>query len=250
MSLYKQYHIKGGSILKLFVDHREDPKVVKIAEEVAEELDAPFEILHLLQGDFVVANEHAVVVERKRMGDFITSIRSNRMWQQLLELMKTETILDYPVKRRLVVVHGTIMDYLTSLPYRTAGRDSSRIFASLMGAMMEIIYVYDTPIVLTENDDAFKAFLRILAKREAEHKNDKNPEARWYRRRISENLPIIDRKRFTLASIPLIGEKLAGNLLDEFDTIADVVMASLDDLVKVPGIGKKKAAKIHEVFHD
>lgn len=235
--------------MKLFVDYREDPKVVRIAEKVAEELGAHFEILHLLHGDYIVAGEHAVIIERKRVGDFITSIRSNRMWQQLLELMKTETILDYPVKRQLVVVHGTIMDYLTSLPFRTVGEDSLRIFASLMGAMLEIIYVYNTPIVLTENDDAFKAFLRILLKREAEHKNDKNPEARWYRKRISKDLPIKDRKRYTLASIPLIGEKLARNLLDVFDTIADVAMASLDDLEKVPGIGRKKAAKIHDIFH-
>ena len=233
--------------MKLLVDHREDPKVVKLAEKVAARLCESFEVLHLPRGDFVVAGEHAVVVERKSSPDFVSSIRSNRMWQQLLELMKTETILGYPVRRRMVVVHGTIMDYLTSIPWGAVG-DSSRVFSSIMGAMMEIIYVYDTPVIVAETDAAFKSFLRILIKREAELKNDKNPEARWYRKR-KRGLPRKDRKQFTLASIPLIGEKLAGNLLEKFDTVADVATASLKDLEKVPGIGKKKALSIYEIFH-
>jgi len=236
--------------MKLFVDFREDSRVVQIAQEIADELGAICETLHLPRGDFLIIGEQqALVVERKSSADFVSSIRTNRMWQQLLELMQAETILDYQIKRRIVVIHGTIMDYLNSIPFGGSGIDSSRIFASLMGAMLEIIYVYDTPIILAENDTAFKAFLRILIKREIEGKNDKFPQARWYRKRKSEDLPIKDRKRYTLASIPLIGETLAENLLDHFDSIVQIANASPKELQKVPKIGKKKAANIYEIFH-
>ncbi len=238
--------------MKLFADYREDSKVLDIAKEVVKELDVKMEVLSLPRGDFLVTGgEYAVVVERKSAPDFVTSIRSNRMWEQLLELMKTESILDYPVKRRMVVIHGTINEYLNSIPTRISsmGSDSSRVFSSLMGAKMEIIWVYDTPVILAEDDEAFKAFLRILIKREAERKNDKQPSARWYRKRKSGDLPIKEKKRYTLASIPLIGESLADNLLSQFDSIAKIANASPKELQKVPGIGKKKAENIYEIFH-
>jgi len=54
----------------------------------------------------IVSDSGALVVERKTVSDFVNSIRSNRLWAQLLGLMKTEEILGSEVKRRLLVIHG------------------------------------------------------------------------------------------------------------------------------------------------
>ena len=121
--------------------------------------------------------------------------------------------------------------------------------AQLMGAFCEILYVYNTPIIYAENDTAFQAFFRILAKREATGKNDKAPEARWYMKPQKATLPVKDRKKYILTSLPYIGERLAENLLNQFTTIANIASASVEDLQKVPKIGKKKAKLIHLLFN-
>ena len=118
-----------------------------------------------------------------------------------------------------------------------------------MGAYQEIIYVYNTPIIHAGSDIAFKAFMKILAKREASGKNDKLPEARWYRKPARADLPVRDRKKYVLSSLPYIGDVLAEKLLIKFTTISDIACASVEELQKVPKIGAKKAELIYKLFH-
>ncbi len=62
-------------------------------------------------------------------------------------------------------------------------------------------------------------------------------------------LPIKDRKKYIVTSLPYIGERLAENLLAQFTTIANIASASIEELEKVPQIGKKKAKLIYQLFH-
>ena len=74
------------------------------------------EVVRLPIGDLlIVGDSGALVVERKTVSDFVSSIRSNRLWDQLLRLMKTEQILGYEVKRRLLVIHGGFWEYTNAL---------------------------------------------------------------------------------------------------------------------------------------
>ncbi len=114
---------------------------------------------------------------------------------------------------------------------------------------MEIVYVYNTPIIHAETDTAFKAFMRILVKRESSGMNDKLPDARWYRKPVKADLPVKDRKKYILSSLPYIGDRLASNLLMHFSTISAVACASVDELQETPKIGKKKAELIYRMFH-
>jgi ERCC4-type nuclease len=91
--------------------------------------------------------------------------------------------------------------------------------------------------------------MRILTKREALGKNDKLPEARWYRKPAKADLPVKDRKKYILSSLPYIGDILAENLLTKFATISDIACASVEELQKVPKIGAKKAELIYRLFH-
>ena len=292
------------------------------------------EIVQLPLGDFLfVLEEKAVVIERKTIPDLISSIRSNRLWDQLLRLMKADRILDFEIKRRILLIHGNFNGYqdgfrefarnhnsdnnFYSISNSNSNRDSySRInpnlnfnsdpnikqytlnnsppannshnatnshspqvtnshlhhltnshshhltnshtvanpgsvkfWSQLMGAFMEILYVYDTPIIFAEDNCALRAFFRTLAKRELQGKNDKHPQARWYRKRATMDLPVKDRKRYVLASFPMIGETIAKNLMDHFESISEIGNATVEDLMNVPKIGKKKAELIWGVFH-
>jgi ERCC4-type nuclease len=196
----------------------------------------------------VVSNYGAVIIERKTVNDFLYSIRSNRLWDQLLRMMKTEEVFEYPVKRRILLIHGNFEDIFDSFEFDDE-YDLIVRWSQLMGAYLEIIYVYNTPIIHAESDMAFKAFMRILVKRESSGMNEKLPDAKWYKKPARADLPIMDRKKYILSSIPYIGDRLAENLLMYFKTISNVACASVEDLQKVPKIGKKKAELIYRIFH-
>ena len=230
--------------MKIIVDNREQQQLPLLREVFNEVISTQLSI-----GDYLVIQENqAVVVERKTITDLIASIRSNRLWDQLLRMMKVEKIHEYRVIRRILLIHGSFSEYYETL-FFSPKRGLSTQWAQLMGAFCEILYVYNTPIIYAENDTAFQAFFRILAKREATGKNDKAPEARWYMKPQKATLPVKDRKKYILTSLPYIGERLAENLLNQFTTIANIASASVEDLQKVPKIGKKKAKLIHLLFN-
>jgi ERCC4-type nuclease len=234
----------GGFGVKLLVDNRER-HVLELLKDVCEDVST----VQLSLGDFLlVFGSEAVVVERKTVTDFWSSVRSNRLWDQLLRMMKAEKILCYSVKRRILVVTGSFDEYFKAVNH-VSSRSMLVHWSQLMGAYMEILYVYNTPIIHAESDTAFKAFMRILAKREASGKNDKLPEARWYRKPAKADLPMKDRKKYVLASLPYIGDRLAENLLAHFNTISEIACASAEELQKVPKIGKKKAELIRLMFN-
>lgn len=163
-------------------------------------------------------------------------------------MMKTEKVLGYKVKRRILLIQGNFEDYFEPFYYESE-RDHLVRWSQLMGAYLEIIYVYNTPIIHAESDIALKAFMRILVKRESCGRNDRLPDAKWYRKPARADLPVKDRKKYVLSSLPYIGERLAENLLLHFNTISEVACASIEELQRVPKIGKKKAELIYRMFH-
>ena len=230
--------------MKLFVDHREQ-SMMSLLEDIREEVT----VTQLPIGDYLlISDSDAVVVERKTVTDFVSSVRSNRLWDQLLRMMKSTEIFDYPVKRRILLIHGNFEDYFEHVDYGSKYNHLVH-WSQLMGAYLEIIYVYNTPIIHAESDTAFKAFMRILITRESDGTNDKLPKARWYRKPVKTDLPVKDRKRYILSSLPYVGERLAENLLSHFNTIAEIACASREELREVPKIGKKKAELIYQIFH-
>jgi DNA excision repair protein ERCC-4 len=230
--------------VKIIVDYREHQQLPLLREVFTDVTSTQLSL-----GDYLITqNNQAVVVERKTITDLIASIRSNRLWDQLLRLMKAEEINEYRIIRRILLIHGSFSEYYNTL-FMSPQRELNNHWAQLMGAFCEILYVYNTPIIYAENDTAFKAFLRILAKREATGKNDKIPEARWYMKPQKATLPIKDRKKYILTSLPYIGERLAENLLARFTTIANIASASVEELEQVPKIGKKKSKLIHQLFN-
>jgi ERCC4-type nuclease len=230
--------------LRLLIDNREKSIAGSLNDVCAESSFTQLPI-----GDYlIVSGSDAVIVERKSVKDFLVSVRSNRLWDQLLRMMKTERVLGLDVKRRILLIHGNFDDYLKAMGSRTP-EDQHKHWSQLMGAFMEIVYVYNTPIIHAESDHAFRAFMRILVKREQTGKNDKLPEARWYRKPARADLPVKDRKRYILSALPYIGNQLAENLLTHFDTIAHIACAPVKELQQVPKIGKKKAELIYNMFH-
>lgn len=228
-------------MMNLLIDHREE-KVLPLLQEIcgAPDIHMHYEVTQLLLGDFLlIHNSTGVLIERKSAADFLSSIRSNRLWDQLLRFMKASALSGYELTRKLLIVHGTF----------TLEELSPAFWARLMGAYMEILFVYDIPLITAEDDEAFKECMRILIKREQSGKNDLLPQSRWFRKHLSPDLPTMDRKRYVLSSVPSVGDVLAKALLNHFGCIAAVANASEKQLQKVEGVGKMKARTIYEIFH-
>ena len=229
--------------MKVLLDHRE-----KHLEPLFRQVCGDVSIVQLPIGDCLLATaESAVLVERKTISDFIVSIRSSRMWDQLLRMMTVNEVLGHRIKRRMLLLHGRFEHYMKKLAL--SHDECAKYWAQLMGAYLEILYVYNTPIIHAEDDVALRSFVKILMKREESGSNDRLPEARWYRKPARADLPKKDRKKYILSAIPQIGPCLAENLLLQFKTISSVASASIEELQRVPKIGQKKAKLIHNILH-
>lgn len=230
--------------MKIIVDHRERHQASLLETEFEEITFAQLPV-----GDYLVVTDHGVsMVERKTVNDFLSSVRSNRLWDQLLRMIKTEKVLGYLIKRKILLIQGNFEDYFNAIDSKSK-YDLLVHWSQIMGAYLEVLYVYNIPIIHAENNTSFKAFMRILTKRETSGQNDKIPKAKWYRKPVKADLPVKDRKKYILSSLPYIGVRLAENLLLHFNTISEVAHASIKELQKVPGIGKKKAKIIYKMLH-
>ena len=151
--------------------------------------------------------------------------------------------MGYGVKRRLLVIQGSFWEHTN-----VSSVNEQRFWSSVFGALLSINFVYDTHCVVCENNHAFEIFLRILLQREERGKNDLLPRGRWHRKPLSK-LPTKDIKRYVLDAIPTIGEARAKILLDSYGSILNIAMSSKRELMKVPGIGERRAETIFEMFH-
>lgn len=198
-------------------------------------------ICSLPAGDYVVVTERgAVMVERKSYRDFVSSFRNGRLWEQLLRMVKTEEFLNVPVIRYALIIERSDWDV-------TEATESFE--SSVLGAEMECVFTYHIPIVFLEGRRSVERFLRVLVNRERGGKNDRAPEARWYRPPFPTELPEKDRRLYTVCSIPGIGEHLASNLVERYPSMDALCRATVKDLEKVPGFGKKRARDLHEFLH-
>src|SRR6266508_2687183 len=58
---------------------------------------------------------------------------------------------------------------------------------------------------------------------------------------------LASRKLYVLQGLPGVGPALANRLLVQFGSIQAIVAANEEALIKVPGVGRKKAARIREL---
>lgn len=251
--------------MRVLVDRREGPFLLGMAREVAAGLNreiaegrlrgvGPFEVAQaeLELGDLLLVRDEGggVAIERKTVADFVRSIRDNRLWEQLLRFARAEKVLGAPLARSLLVVHGSFTEYLDTLSLFEADGDYRKFWSSILGAFQEALWVYGVPPLVAESDEALETLLRTLFKREAEGANDSSPEARWFRdwRKRKWEAPTKDDRRLLLSAIPLIGEEVAGALLDHFGSLEAVARATVEELLEVPGIGPERARRIRQIF--
>lgn len=205
-----------------YVDTRErNSSVAKLLQEQGVEV----RIKQLETGDYILSDE--IVVERKTVGDFVSSILDGRLFNQLITMSTNYT-------SPLVLVEGD-RDEMFAL------RDVHR--NAIIGAMTSIAVNYKVPVLFTKDNSETAEYLYVTAKREQEGKS------RDIRLRVGrKGLAREEQQRFIVESLPSVGPSMAKKLLEKFGSIRNIVNADSKELQEIENLGKKKASQIRKAL--
>ncbi len=201
--------------INIIVDYREKPsgipdKLIQKNVEVA--------ITTLPVGDYII-NEQ-IIVERKSAEDFVVSIINNRLFEQCARLKRN-------AERSFLLIEGN--------PYKTNHNIDKQ---AVRGAVLSIIASWQIPVMFSKDVEDSTEIL-IMTGRQAIKENRLIPLIKGYKPKKIRN----HRLRF-LQGLPSIGPKLAYRLYNNFGNIESVIVAPVEELMEIEGIGKKGAERI------
>ncbi|MFH1402805.1 MAG: DEAD/DEAH box helicase [Candidatus Altiarchaeota archaeon] len=214
-----QYSFRDSDEVRIFVDVRERNR--NILDQLKEK--AVIEVRQLPVGDYLLSDR--VCVERKTMEDFLQSIIDKRLMQQLTEMRRNFMM---PV----LLVEGW------SNPYSMRDIHPNAI----RGVLASIAVDFEVSIIPSMDEADTAGILYAMAKREQVDEN-RVVGLRGERKPLT----LEERRRYVVESLPNVSAVLAGRLLDEFGSVEGIMTASESDLMRVEGIGGKKAAEIRNV---
>jgi Fanconi anemia group M protein len=174
-------------------------------------------------GDFVLSDK--VVVERKDVDDFASSIIDGRLFQQATKLKESYT-------KTVIVVEGETL----------AGSGRVRPEA-MMEAYASILIDYGIPIVWAQKPSETAQLMFAIARRE--QIQDKRPPRIMTAPKPST---VEDQQEFIVSSLPNIDNTRAKKLLSSFQTVERIFQASKEELMSVTGIGEKISEEIRRII--
>ncbi|MEM2352441.1 MAG: ERCC4 domain-containing protein [Thermoproteota archaeon] len=214
--------------MKVVVDSREasfQPKIVEGLKEAG--IEVWIEILEC--GDYYIpAGEKSVIIERKTSNDFVSSVRTRRLWEELDGLKRAEA-------RPLLLIEGSlsVVEDLTDWAPQ-----------SICGIISSVIFDYGVPVVVLPSRRWTIIYITTLAK------GLTSPKTRIHPLRVKEKVERFeDYPICVLEGLPGVSGKRARDLLKHFKTVRNVANASIESLAEVNGIGPKLAEKIYKVFN-
>jgi len=205
----KKVQIQPKEKKKIIVDYRE--KNCLIPYELID-LGVDVEFKELKIGDYIAGD---VIIERKTISDFISSMLNKRIFTQIEDLKQFES--------KLLIIEG--------IEERELYNDNSEggVNANaIRGFLLSITLKHKIPIIFTKNsEDTAKYLFILLNKKENEMSLNAKKKARNKKEQI----------QFILEGFPGIGPKTAKKLLKEFGTLQNVINADMEQVKKI--IGKK-----------
>lgn len=224
--------MREGNVPRVYVDYRER-KLIRTVAEFAEVL----EVLPMPVGDLAIVTAHGcTLLERKTPHDLVSSIADSRIWNQMHRIAAAEDFMGVRIGRRILLIDGDLAEQV----------EMGRVkWSQIYGLLQEVTFVYGVSVFLA--CEGVEDFMRTLYVREVEGRNDGEVEFRL--RRLQPH-PVDDEdwKIYMLSSIPGIGDKLARNLLDHFGSIRRIAEADVEELMRVEGIGRKKAERVRKIL--
>ncbi len=219
--------------IDIIVDSREHSKHPEFEHEFKRRgLKVAIQVLKA--GDFLLLapnDRKPLLVERKTVSDFLNSIRDNRVWEQTKLLREAADSDGY---QPFIVLEGWLGVVEKYRGWR---------IQSVLRVIDTILLDYNVPVINTPNKKATIEWLIAKAK-----SLGRTSEKRVYRLRV-EKKPLSLHKRILYVAEGLVGPTLARKLLEHFKTLKAIANASILDLMRVEGIGEKRATEIYAIFN-
>ncbi len=202
---------RAKSMPKIIVDTREKNSLV-LANLTNE---AEIELTQLEIGDYLIGN---TIIERKTFSDFISSMISKRLLEQLVQMQK--------YKSKILILEGKDFEQLDKMSTKLNPN-------SIRGMILSISIEFNTGIIFTKDSEETAKYLVLLAKRQL-----KNPQESSFHLKKPDSKK--EKLEYILESFPNIGPKNARILLKKFKTLKNIFNASPEQLEEQ--IGKKAEA--------
>jgi len=211
----------------IIIDKRENRSKVP---ELLDKLKVEYIYDTLEIGDYLIGD---FCIERKSINDFISSVNGGRIYRQL-----------YNMSRNYKKSYLCVIGYLDEIEFNRS-MDKRPYIAAMVGVTLKKSIEGeqgDINILNFTSDYDFVLFLKYLD----DKIDDESPRLPRYGKKkyVNEDEEIL----YILSSIEGLGEKKAKSILKRYKTLNKVANASIDDLMKIEGIGKKLASKIYEIF--
>ena len=214
----------GGGPIRIWVDDRE-ARSSGVVARLSATTGVVLGVKRLRTGDYLV--EERAVIERKRVPDFLESLRAGRLFAQASRLAALSV-------RPFLLLEGR--------PAEWQGAGVTR--EGIQGALVTLAVGFGIP-VLRSADEAESASLILYTARQL-HAPAKAVIRRTGRRTHGKRALQV----FLLTGLPGVGVARAKGLLDRFGSVEAVVCASEQALAEVEGIGKRTAQRIHWAVHE
>lgn len=209
----------------IVIDSREPNKIETALKGSKIKIEKDF----LEVGDYLLPNDY--VIERKQGLDFINSVKSNRLYNQLYNLCEYK----HPI---LVIIENNIWKDF----YFTKG---NYIHKSYVGTLTTLTAKYpNLKIIQLDSEGMFIDYLKSLHKKITGDGHSERP-APMFRKAVSIN----ERKENALTCIEGVGMKMSKKLLKQFGSISNIANAREDDMLKIEKLGKKTIKNIKETLN-
>ncbi|MDD5191821.1 MAG: ERCC4 domain-containing protein [Candidatus Nanoarchaeia archaeon] len=189
-------HIRSKIIADI---HEKDSMILA---ELSENKEIELIIRPLKIGDYLIGN---TIIERKTIQDFVSSMISRRIIEQLKQMRQ--------YKNQLLILEGDLNDV-----------DFNQ--NAIRGFILSIITNYQIPIIFTQDYEDTSKYLITFAKQQL-----KKPAEISLHSRIQKT--ISEQKQYILEAFPGIGPATAKKLLKEFKTLSNTINAKEEDLEKI-----------------
>lgn len=212
--------------MKLYIDHREDDYIIDQLKFWHDHMyhDFEIEVKELLVGDYLCGN---CIVERKSMEDLIKSVRDGLIYKQSEDLLYNTDLNPY------IIICARARDF------ELLGYNMWDVYTTISKLNKKGI-----PTFMVDNEDYFVTLLVTLMKTHNSEKEAHNINP--VRRPVS----LSDQVQTTYSTIPSVGRILAERLYTIFPIPENLFQCSIQQLMSIEGISKKKAKIIFEYIHE
>ncbi len=217
----------------IVVDSREYSKQQQYIEKIRAK-GLKVAVMKLDVGDYYLLapeDKNPILVERKSITDFLNSIRDNRIWEQSVLLKKAaEEENAIPI----IILEGSLS---------IIKRFTKWNITAVLRIIDELLISYNIKILPVPNKEA--TFQWLIAKAKSLGNTSKK---RVFRLRV-EKKPMSLNDRILYVTESIMGPMIARKLLKHFKTLKNIANASVNELMKIEGIGEKRAREIYAIFN-